>query len=48
MFPCLVCRYVVMKGYHENPEATRESITEDGWMKTGDLAVIDAEIRDAA
>ena len=32
-----------MKGYHESPEATRESITEDGWMKTGDLAVIDAE-----
>ena len=32
-----------MQGYHESPEATRESITEDGWMKTGDLAVIDAE-----
>ena len=33
--------YLVMPGYHANPEATSESITADGWMKTGDLAIID-------
>jgi long-subunit acyl-CoA synthetase (AMP-forming) len=30
--------YNVMKGYWQNPSATKEAI-EDGWMKTGDLAV---------
>ncbi len=28
----------VMKGYHGKDEATRETITEDGWLRTGDLA----------
>ena len=31
----------VMKGYWQNEKATRESVTEDGWFKTGDFAVID-------
>ncbi len=33
----------VMQGYYKNPQATEAIFTEDGWMKTGDLGVIDAE-----
>lgn len=25
----------IMKGYHKKPDATRNCITEDGWLKTG-------------
>lgn len=32
-----------MKGYLNNQEATTNSITPDGWFKTGDIAVRDKE-----
>jgi fatty-acyl-CoA synthase len=33
----------VMLGYYKNPEATRATITDDGWLKTGDLGRFDTE-----
>ena len=33
----------VMKGYWKRPEATAESITEDGWFKSGDAGYLDAD-----
>lgn len=33
----------VMKGYYKNDEATKEVMTDDGWMNTGDLVTLDTE-----
>jgi long-chain acyl-CoA synthetase len=32
-----------MPGYWRRPDATAESMTDDGYFKTGDIAVMDAE-----
>ncbi|MFT6593674.1 MAG: acyl-CoA synthetase (AMP-forming)/AMP-acid ligase II [Zhongshania sp.] len=34
--------YNVMQGYFDMPEATAEAISADGWLKTGDIGVMDA------
>lgn len=34
---------MVMQGYYKMPEETKESFTEDGYLKTGDLGYLDSE-----
>ena len=33
----------VMKGYWDNPDATRETLTDDGWLRTGDIVSADPD-----
>jgi long-chain acyl-CoA synthetase len=33
----------VCLGYYKNPEITRNCFTEDGWFRTGDMGVLDAD-----
>jgi len=39
----LIQGYNVMSGYWDEPEETAKTITADGWLRTGDIAVIDDE-----
>jgi long-chain acyl-CoA synthetase len=33
----------ITRGYHANKEATEQLFTQDGWMKTGDIGVLDTD-----
>jgi long-chain acyl-CoA synthetase len=33
----------IMQGYHNLPDATAETLTPDGWLKTGDIGEVDSK-----
>jgi len=40
---CVARSAAVMRGYYKQPELTRLAFTDDGWLRTGDLLVADAD-----
>ncbi|MFF6803592.1 AMP-binding protein [Streptomyces sp. NPDC012616] len=38
----LVRGFHVMRGYYEDPAATAQALTPEGWLRTGDVGVLDA------
>ena len=36
---------LVAEGYWNRPDATKETLTPDGWLKTGDIAYVDENNR---
>jgi len=39
----LICSETVFAGYYKDPEATAAVLTPDGWLRSGDIAEIDAD-----
>jgi acyl-CoA synthetase (AMP-forming)/AMP-acid ligase II len=39
----IVKGYNIMVGYLDDPEQTAEAITDDGWLHTGDIGVMDSD-----
>jgi acyl-CoA synthetase (AMP-forming)/AMP-acid ligase II len=40
---CVARSAAVMRGYYNQPELTEQAFTADGWLRTGDLMVADAD-----
>jgi len=35
---------MITKGYHNNPEANKNSFTADGWFRTGDIIRMEGDL----